>query len=733
MQVIGGLLVVLATLTPNFSIARSATNEAANPPGTNPSQRTASRLMLAMKASSYNPLVLTPIAATVTNATDSGPGSLRQAINDAISGDTITFSLPTGSVINLTSGELLINKNLTISGPGAGDLRIQRSTATGTAQFRIFNIPPGNFNVSITGLTISNGATDLGGTVRNNSNGTVNLSSLVISGSSASSLGGGIYNNNAGTLNVFNSTISGNTASAGCCGGGISTLGGTLNIRSSTIVNNSSPSGGGIYGQSSVISIINSTFTGNSSNNGGGLNVQLANVSITNATISGNAAPSGGGIFIYSSPVGVRNTIIAGNSGSNGPDVVTAADSSQLTSQGFNLIGNNSGASISVQSTDQIGTTASPIDPRIGTLVDNGGPTYTRAPLVGSPAIDKGGAAANITTDQRGLPRPIDDPALSNVTGGDGSDIGAFELQSSESPATPASDSITYSYDSLNRLLAASYADGRSLSYSYDPAGNRTALQISGISIAVNTTAGSDVTSGANGIRARFTNVTGGGVTSIALLSPTSVGSLPNGFQLFGDSSAFNISTTAATQGPIGVCFNGYFNTDSLTFARLRILHNENGVWVNRTNSSDFASRTVCSTVSSIGQFALVLLGPPTALIDSTSNRAAALNSVTVLRDPVTIIDTYNFSVDQRARLAFFVQSVDLLPAENLSLVTAQARDAQNVLYTLPVESVVKVPNMDWLSQVVIKLPDALIGKGDVQVTLTVRGIESQQVTVRVQ
>lgn len=335
------------------------------------------------------------------------------------------------------------------------------------------------------------------------------------------------------------------------------------------------------------------------------------------------------------------------------------------------------------------------------------------------------------------------------IVGGDGTRVDLWEGKSQlnhrslasanrgklllSATALPAStDSESYTYDALDRLISVANSLGIT-KYSYDSAGNRTALEISSASSALTTTVGNNVTAEANGVTTRFTTVTSGGTTSIAPLDVSSVGALPNGFQLFGGSAAFNISTTATAQGPIGVCFNGYFNTDSLTFARLRILHNENGVWVNRTTSSDFAARILCSNVSSIGQFAVVLLGPPTALIDSTSTRAAAVNSVTVLRDPVTVIDARNFSADQRTRLAFFVQSVDLLPAETLSLVTAQARDGQNVLYPLPVESVVKIPNMDWLSQVTVKLPDALVGKGDVQVTVKVRGIESSPVTVRVQ
>jgi hypothetical protein len=64
---------------------------------------------------------------TVTNGNDSGPGSLRRAIVFASPGDTINCG-PSVTAVNLTSGELVIDKNLTISGPGANRLAVQRST-----------------------------------------------------------------------------------------------------------------------------------------------------------------------------------------------------------------------------------------------------------------------------------------------------------------------------------------------------------------------------------------------------------------------------------------------------------------------------------------------------------------------------------------------------------------------------------------------------------------------------
>ena len=72
-------------------------------------------------------------------------------------------------------------------------------------------------------------------------------------------------------------------------------------------------------------------------------------------------------------------------------------------------------------------------------MQDNGGPTFTRALLSGSPALDKG-IASGMTLDQRGFVRPSDDPAIANRNGGDGSDIGAFEVQVSSAHA----DSLAY-------------------------------------------------------------------------------------------------------------------------------------------------------------------------------------------------------------------------------------------------------------------------------------------------
>ena len=156
---------------------------------------------------------------TVTSTADSGAGSLRDAIIVAAPGDTIAFAV-TGT-IGLTSGQLLLNKNLTINGIGANVLTVSGNNAS-----RVFEVTSGD-TVSISGLMISNGA---------------------------ASFGGGILN--AGALTVNNSTFSGNSASTG---GGILNLVGTLTVTNSTFSDNSAGIGGGIFNYGGALTLSNCT------------------------------------------------------------------------------------------------------------------------------------------------------------------------------------------------------------------------------------------------------------------------------------------------------------------------------------------------------------------------------------------------------------------------------------------------------------------------------------------
>jgi hypothetical protein len=350
---------------------------------------------------------------TVFSANDSGAGTLRQAIFDASSGDTINFAIqfpfPSSPREIQINSELLINKDLTIVGPTGADKLTARVNGGcfGICPNppRVLRIAPVSVAVTISGLTFA-GAQNYsfppgpGGGIVNT--GTLTLDYCQVSGSAAQGDGGGIVN--SGKLTIQNSTVSGNYSISGgtAYGGGIFNSG-TLMISNSTISGNS----------------FSPTFAnGPPVFNGGGIaNLNGATLSVSNSTVAGNdtnnnANGCGGGIYVApGSNAVVRSSIIAINSASTGPDVCGA-----ITSQNFNLVGNNSGATITdPQSSDQIGTGIVPIDPLLGPLQYNGGPTFTRALAPNSSAVDHGDPSSP-TRDQRGYLRAST------------ADIGAFEF-----------------------------------------------------------------------------------------------------------------------------------------------------------------------------------------------------------------------------------------------------------------------------------------------------------------
>src|SRR5262249_41360781 len=146
-----------------------------------------------------------------------------------------------------------------------------------------------------------------------------------------------------------------------------------------------------------------------------------------------------GGIYSNASSVIVRNSILAQNSDNGTAPDVRAGVSVMLF---FSLLGNNTGSGLAASPRDanghRIGTAASPTDPRLGPLQNSGGAPLPHAPPAGSPAVDNGGPVkGGPATDQAGQVRVYDLPGVANVPGGNGSDLGAFEVQPGLTWPTP--------------------------------------------------------------------------------------------------------------------------------------------------------------------------------------------------------------------------------------------------------------------------------------------------------
>lgn len=316
---------------------------------------------------------------------------------------------------------------------------------------RIFHSGVG-VELSLSNMQLINGDADDGGALF--SQGPTTINQLIFRDNNADFLGGAIVsaaqldisdaqflNNHAGfqggaiyqfqdTATVTRSTFTDNTSDARA-GAVYVASGATLDVSASLFNQNDAGSRGGAVYNEGITFLANTTFSANHSGSRGGAIFNDGTLNVLNNTLTLNTADQvGGGIanetaVNSSAEVTLVNTIVAGNSGALGNDDL---DGDYVTADSFNNLIGNIGSATGLTdgvNSNLVGSLIAPVDPNLGILLDNGGPTKTHSLLYGSVAIDAGRNASATALDQRGLSRVEDGNNDTTFT----IDIGAVELQ----------------------------------------------------------------------------------------------------------------------------------------------------------------------------------------------------------------------------------------------------------------------------------------------------------------
>lgn len=322
-------------------------------------------------------------AITVTTLSDSGAGSLRDAVANTPAGGVVDFDPSVTGVITLAS-QVVIDKALNITGPGASTLAVVSGAG------RVFRVDASGGAVNISGLRLSGSGspvTDNGGAILNVSS-ALTLDAVTINASSVTGdwRGGGI----GGAIYSF-----------------WSPAGTSLTIRNSTISGNSATKAGAIYVYNQALVIENSTISGNTASDSAGaisLDTSWGGTSFRHTTIFGNTAVFGSGVYARgNSQAEFVNTIAAGNYDQGNPALVNDLDRADGTVSATGSLFSEANSTPDVNGTNVNNLFST--DPMLGALSNNGGTTMTMLPQTGSPAIDAV-ACIGLTPDQRLVARP---------------------------------------------------------------------------------------------------------------------------------------------------------------------------------------------------------------------------------------------------------------------------------------------------------------------------------------
>jgi hypothetical protein len=509
--------------------------------------------------------------------------------------------------------------------------------------------------------------------------------------------GGGLT---AGATTIIGSTISGNRSGRGGDGpgyagarageGGGIAASGPLVITNSTVTNNVTAEGG------------NGTRGGGGGGDGGGIYVShslfITNCTVTNNRTSGFYGGHGGGIYSsISSPINIRNTIVANNTvatggapdfDGQGPDLF-----GPVNSQDYNLIKDTTGATIKGITTHNI----TGLDPLLGPLADNGGPTPTYALLPGSPAIDAGDDCITktdgclppsftadlpkpVTTDQRGAGYP----RLASTT----VDIGAFEVQVVVPPPP-----ITLQFG------AASYSVNEGAP---------------SVEIAVTRSGNPNVTASVG-----FATNDGAAAPACSVKNGSAIAQCD--YRSQAGTLHFAVGENSKTIS-IQLLEDGWIEgVESFSIS----LGNPSGA---NLGSTPTTTVTITDNDGAQSSLHLMLEEPGTA-----ANQAAAIDAMLSLRDPFAVVNAANLlnqATDKNTRVIVFVSSLQLAQSEPASSVMVNLVDSHSQNYEIAAEDIRVVPGLSF-AQVRFRLPDGLAA-GACTITLKVHDQVSNSASFRI-
>jgi CSLREA domain-containing protein len=405
----------------------------------------------------------TVLRVTTLDDVDAADGncSLREAIV-AANTDAVYRECPAGAgadeieigvagTIALAADLVPIEQALTIRGLGSDVAVIDGG---GTLEILHFtDAAAGNGELlRIESLQLTGGSASEGGAIFSGRNRALEVVDCLLSGNRSDLDGGAVFADRPTSVEVSRSSLVANTS--GNAGGAMAVhVGVAVTVVDSTFEGNAAESGpgGALYALSTDSLVVRqSTFSNNSSTaDGGGLAAVAGPLRLESSTVVGNLADAdgndngdGGGLSVAGAVnATLVDSILAGNAdgtaaGSVCPDGLHKLGAT-ATSEGFNLVGIDDCLLPGFPSGqpnangDLVGTAAAPIDPLLGTLADNGGPTATHLPLPASPAVDQG-SCPGAAGDQRGYGsftsglRIVDDPGIPDFA--DGCDIGSVEV-----------------------------------------------------------------------------------------------------------------------------------------------------------------------------------------------------------------------------------------------------------------------------------------------------------------